>query len=162
MPVHGDLWVPGDKSISHRAFMLGALAAGTTAVHRALDSHDVASTRRACPCFFASAAKGKRRLTLRKLSILKAITYLSGGRPWRNSSICCCTSIVLLANTLIRTVMNRCRWPRVYPPLPDQRHKTGCRCRCLPRPEPHMECCSRPGLLSRHPAPSCTTPWGRA
>lgn len=46
MPVHGDLWVPGDKSISHRAFMLGALAAGTTAVHRALDSHDVASTRR--------------------------------------------------------------------------------------------------------------------
>ena len=46
MPVHGELWVPGDKSISHRAFMLGALAAGTTAVHRALDSHDVASTRR--------------------------------------------------------------------------------------------------------------------
>lgn len=46
MPVHGELRVPGDKSISHRAFMLGALAAGTTAVHRALESRDVASTRR--------------------------------------------------------------------------------------------------------------------
>lgn len=45
MNIHGELRVPGDKSISHRAFMLGALARGTTAVSHALESHDVASTR---------------------------------------------------------------------------------------------------------------------
>jgi 3-phosphoshikimate 1-carboxyvinyltransferase len=45
MKIHGELRVPGDKSISHRAFMLGALASGTTAVSCALESHDVASTR---------------------------------------------------------------------------------------------------------------------
>lgn len=29
----GELTVPGDKSISHRAIMLGALAEGTTTIH---------------------------------------------------------------------------------------------------------------------------------
>jgi 3-phosphoshikimate 1-carboxyvinyltransferase len=45
MNIRGELRVPGDKSISHRAFMLGALARGTTAVSCALGSKDVASTR---------------------------------------------------------------------------------------------------------------------
>jgi 3-phosphoshikimate 1-carboxyvinyltransferase len=40
----GRLRVPGDKSVSHRALMLGALCRGTTAVSHLLDSDDVRST----------------------------------------------------------------------------------------------------------------------
>lgn len=47
MHLHGEITPPGDKSISHRAFMFGALAHGTTTVRHALESLDVASTRRA-------------------------------------------------------------------------------------------------------------------
>lgn len=42
--LHGELVVPGDKSISHRALMFGAMANGTTKVLRRLDSADVSST----------------------------------------------------------------------------------------------------------------------
>ena len=31
-PLHGEITVPGDKSISHRAVMLGAISQGTTSV----------------------------------------------------------------------------------------------------------------------------------
>lgn len=44
MKITGERKVPGDKSISHRAFMLGALAEGTTIVRGALESLDVQST----------------------------------------------------------------------------------------------------------------------
>lgn len=47
MKITGELRVPGDKSISHRAFMLGALARGTTSIQAALGSRDVQSTREA-------------------------------------------------------------------------------------------------------------------
>lgn len=42
--LHGELAVPGDKSISHRAVMLGALAKGTTSVKHFLKSADCLST----------------------------------------------------------------------------------------------------------------------
>ncbi|WP_125709006.1 3-phosphoshikimate 1-carboxyvinyltransferase [Companilactobacillus zhongbaensis] len=42
--LHGEIVVPGDKSISHRALMFGAMANGTTKVLRRLDSADVSST----------------------------------------------------------------------------------------------------------------------
>ncbi|WP_300562315.1 3-phosphoshikimate 1-carboxyvinyltransferase [Companilactobacillus sp.] len=42
--LHGTIVVPGDKSISHRALMFGAMANGTTKVLRRLDSADVSST----------------------------------------------------------------------------------------------------------------------
>ena len=44
MRVVGTLRVPGDKSISHRALMLGALGAGTSRVRGVLQSLDVMST----------------------------------------------------------------------------------------------------------------------
>lgn len=47
MKITGEMRVPGDKSISHRAFMLGALAQGSTLVRGALESLDVQSTIRA-------------------------------------------------------------------------------------------------------------------
>lgn len=44
MKVHGSLRVPGDKSISHRSLILGALAEGESRVTRILQSADVHST----------------------------------------------------------------------------------------------------------------------
>ena len=42
--LRGTLTVPGDKSISHRAIMFGALAEGTTTVHGFLKGADCLST----------------------------------------------------------------------------------------------------------------------
>lgn len=45
--VGGAITVPGDKSISHRSLMLGAVAEGPTTVHGFLDGQDCVATRRA-------------------------------------------------------------------------------------------------------------------
>ena len=45
--VAGTVRVPGDKSISHRAIMLGALAEGTTEVSGFLEGEDCLATMRA-------------------------------------------------------------------------------------------------------------------
>ena len=47
-PLSGELSAPGDKSISHRALILGTLAAGDTTIAGLLDSADVRATARAC------------------------------------------------------------------------------------------------------------------
>lgn len=43
-PIRGDICVPGDKSISHRAIILGALAEGTTRISGFLDGQDCLAT----------------------------------------------------------------------------------------------------------------------
>ena len=43
-PLHGDITVPGDKSISHRALMLAALAVGETRIDGLLQGEDVLRT----------------------------------------------------------------------------------------------------------------------
>jgi 3-phosphoshikimate 1-carboxyvinyltransferase len=43
-PLTGSIRVPGDKSISHRALMLGALAVGQTRISGLLEGHDVLAT----------------------------------------------------------------------------------------------------------------------
>ncbi|MDQ3205669.1 MAG: 3-phosphoshikimate 1-carboxyvinyltransferase [Pseudomonadota bacterium] len=45
-PLTGDLRVPGDKSVSHRAVMLGALAQGVTRVEGFLEGEDTRATAR--------------------------------------------------------------------------------------------------------------------
>ncbi|SUO94759.1 3-phosphoshikimate 1-carboxyvinyltransferase [Suttonella ornithocola] len=45
--IEGDISVPGDKSISHRSIMLGALAEGTTEVSGFLEGEDCLATLRA-------------------------------------------------------------------------------------------------------------------
>ncbi|HZH42641.1 MAG TPA: 3-phosphoshikimate 1-carboxyvinyltransferase, partial [Lysobacter sp.] len=45
-PLRGRLRVPGDKSISHRAIMLGALAEGVTRVRGFLEGEDTRATTR--------------------------------------------------------------------------------------------------------------------
>jgi 3-phosphoshikimate 1-carboxyvinyltransferase len=46
-PLAGRLTAPGDKSVSHRALILGALAAGETRITGLLESEDVLNTARA-------------------------------------------------------------------------------------------------------------------
>ena len=43
-PLHGELTVPGDKSISHRSVMFGAISEGITEVTHFLKSADCLST----------------------------------------------------------------------------------------------------------------------
>ena len=38
--LHGEIMIPGDKSISHRSIMLGALALGTTEITNFLEGAD--------------------------------------------------------------------------------------------------------------------------
>ena len=45
--LHGDISVPGDKSISHRAVILGSIAEGTTIIHGFLDGDDCLATMKA-------------------------------------------------------------------------------------------------------------------
>ena len=43
-PLRGEIRVPGDKSISHRSVMLGAIADGDTRVSGLLEGEDVLAT----------------------------------------------------------------------------------------------------------------------
>jgi 3-phosphoshikimate 1-carboxyvinyltransferase len=52
--LHGTLQIPGDKSISHRALMLGALAEGETTIQGLLLGEDPRST---AACFTAMGAE---------------------------------------------------------------------------------------------------------
>ena len=47
-PLKGRVRPPGDKSISHRAFLLGFLACGETKVEGLLEGDDVLRTGKAC------------------------------------------------------------------------------------------------------------------
>ena len=53
----GDISVPGDKSISHRAVILGALAVGTTEIEGLLEGEDVLGTIQAVRQFGARAER---------------------------------------------------------------------------------------------------------
>ncbi len=56
-PLHGTIAVPGDKSISHRALMLGALAVGDTRISGLLEGEDVLRTAAAMRLLGASVAR---------------------------------------------------------------------------------------------------------
>ncbi len=57
-PLKGRARPPGDKSISHRALILGALAKGETLVEGLLEAEDVLNTAGAVRAFGAGAEKG--------------------------------------------------------------------------------------------------------
>ena len=57
-PLRGRVRVPGDKSISHRALMLGALAVGETRIEGLLEGDDVLATAAAMRAFGATVTKG--------------------------------------------------------------------------------------------------------
>src|ERR1700722_8250834 len=52
-PLRGRVKAPGDKSISHRAVILGALASGETSIEGLLEGGDVLPPARAMPAFGA-------------------------------------------------------------------------------------------------------------
>jgi 3-phosphoshikimate 1-carboxyvinyltransferase len=56
-PLNGTVRVPGDKSISHRSLMFGALATGRTRVRGLLEAEDVINTARAVTALGAPATK---------------------------------------------------------------------------------------------------------
>jgi 3-phosphoshikimate 1-carboxyvinyltransferase len=56
-PLKGRVRVPGDKSISHRALMLGALATGKTRISGLLEAEDVLDTAKAVTALGAPATK---------------------------------------------------------------------------------------------------------
>jgi 5-enolpyruvylshikimate-3-phosphate synthase len=56
-PLAGRITVPGDKSISHRALMLGALAVGTTTITGLLEGEDVLRTAAAMRALGARVTK---------------------------------------------------------------------------------------------------------
>jgi 3-phosphoshikimate 1-carboxyvinyltransferase len=66
-PLRGRIQVPGDKSISHRAVLFGALARGTTRIRGLLEAEDVASTLAAVRALGCDAS-------------VNAVT----GAPWRD------------------------------------------------------------------------------
>lgn len=67
-PLRGEVLLPGDKSISHRAVLLAAMAEGTSVVSGALDSSDVRATMAAVEALGARMAvesQGRGGLDLR-------------------------------------------------------------------------------------------------
>ncbi len=62
-PLRGSCRVPGDKSISHRAAILGALAGGTTRVHGLSPAGDCRATIRALRTLGVRIERGARRGT---------------------------------------------------------------------------------------------------
>jgi 3-phosphoshikimate 1-carboxyvinyltransferase len=70
-PLKGEVVAPGDKSISHRALILGALADGVTEIEGLLESADVLATARAVQAFGAQVERrGEGR-------------WRVAGGPWR-------------------------------------------------------------------------------
>jgi 3-phosphoshikimate 1-carboxyvinyltransferase len=72
--LHGQINMPGDKSISHRALILGGLAEGETWIDGLLEGDDVINTAAAVRAFGATvdrASNGKWRIV---------------GSPWRSPS----------------------------------------------------------------------------
>lgn len=56
-PLAGTAVVPGDKSISHRALLLGTLAVGETRISGLLEADDVLGTAKACRAFGAEVTR---------------------------------------------------------------------------------------------------------
>src|SRR5437868_10348910 len=57
-PLAGTIRVPGDKSISHRALILGALAIGRTEITGLLEGEDVLATAAALNALGAGLTRG--------------------------------------------------------------------------------------------------------
>src|SRR5271168_1977868 len=72
VPLHGTLRVPGDKSISHRALMFGALAIGETRITGLLEGEDVLRTAAAMRALGADVrrANGEWRVSGRGIGAL--------------------------------------------------------------------------------------------
>jgi 3-phosphoshikimate 1-carboxyvinyltransferase len=78
-PLGGKIRVPGDKSISHRALMLGALAIGRTQISGLLEGEDVLATAAALGALGATVTPAAKDQWL-------PATRRCGGGRWAASS----------------------------------------------------------------------------
>ena len=70
-PLNGEAAIPGDKSCSHRALILGAMADGETRICGLLESADVLATVRALEAFGIGVERADSYWVVR-------------GSPWRS------------------------------------------------------------------------------
>ena len=89
-PLRARLRVPGDKSISHRALLLGAMATGRTTIRGILPSDDVLRTLAA----------------VRALGIDASLTGVTGG-PWSNAGVIDCGNSGTTARLLLGALAGR-------------------------------------------------------
>ncbi len=79
MRINGEIRPPADKSISHRAFILGALAKGKTTVFSSLESEDVKSTREALISLGAVMKKGNDSWTIEGGNLKEPFSIIDAG-----------------------------------------------------------------------------------
>ncbi|HPS94771.1 MAG TPA: 3-phosphoshikimate 1-carboxyvinyltransferase, partial [Deltaproteobacteria bacterium] len=89
MAIHGEITPPGDKSISHRAFMLGGLARGTTVVRNALESEDVRSTRGAVQALGVEIHKDGDAYLVRGSMPSEPLTVIDAGNSGTTARLIC-------------------------------------------------------------------------
>ena len=77
--IRGRLSVPGDKSISHRALMLGAMAKGETAICGLASGEDVRSTRHCLQQLGVSIQENKNEVLVQGGVLKKSATPLDAG-----------------------------------------------------------------------------------
>ncbi len=91
-PLKGEAAIPGDKSCSHRALILGAMAEGETRITGLLESDDVLATARAVEAFGAEVVHSD------------AGEWLARGRPWRSPGAVDCGNSGTAARLLMGVV----------------------------------------------------------
>ena len=89
MAIHGEITPPPDKSISHRAFMLGALANGTTIVRNSLNSEDIKSTRSALTALGVDIQKDSDIYRVLGLQIKEPIQVIDAGNSGTTARLIC-------------------------------------------------------------------------
>jgi len=89
MAIHGEITPPPDKSISHRAFMLGALANGTTTVRNSLNSEDIKSTRSALTALGVDIQKDGDIYRVLGLQIKEPIQVIDAGNSGTTARLIC-------------------------------------------------------------------------
>ncbi len=87
--IHGQITPPGDKSISHRAFMFGALAQGQTIISDALDSADVASTRAAMSALGARIEQTASGWTVTGGELREPLDVIDAGNSGTTTRLLC-------------------------------------------------------------------------
>lgn len=89
MAIHGEITPPPDKSISHRSFMLGALAKGTSTVRNALESLDIKSTRDALQALGVDIRKDGNTYLIRGSHLKEPITVIEAGNSGTTARLIC-------------------------------------------------------------------------
>lgn len=83
-PLTGEAHVPGDKSISHRSLILGAMAVGETKISGLLEGQDVLDTAKAMQAFGAEVRDlGGGNWTVNGVGVGGFARTGSGDRLWQ-------------------------------------------------------------------------------